>query len=263
MLAACGFEVVGMTPDDARMPDMGPPPEGIDMSMPQGRVTTGLVGLWTFNDQAGSTFAMDSSGKQPAVPAEIFTGGMIFAPAFSNGRLVATTIARVFTQESSRLAMDCIAGGGATLEAWAMPQFDVEGTSAEAAFVVGLAANVGSRNIAILHAGNRWRGLVRTSAAMDGTPALESTTAPTIASLTHIVVVADATQRKLYINGVMEATSAPSALQGWNPTYPMAMFDEYQHARQWTGALALVALYDHALSEADIMRNFSAGSESN
>ena len=140
---------------------------------------------------------------------------------------------------------------------------NIEGSAAEPAFVVGLAANVASRNIAILHAGSKWRGLVRTSAAPDGSPALDSKSAPSFGSLDHVVLVADGTQRKLYVNGVVEASSPAGALQGWDPSFPMAMFDEYQHARQWTGSLALVALYDHALSETDVMRNFTAGAESN
>lgn len=263
MLApACGFEISGSTPDDAKI-DMMMPVEGIDMPMPQGRVTTGLIGLWTFNDPPGSTFALETSGKTPAVPTELFSGGTIVAPAFSGGRLVATSFAWVYSQTNSRLAMNCMTGGGATLEAWAIPQANLEGTSSEAALVVGLTANVGSRNIAILHAANRWRGLVRTGAAPDGTPALDSVSAPNLATLAHVVVVADATQRKLYVNGVMEASSPPGALQAWDPSFPITMFGEYQFARQWTGGLALVALYDHALSEEDVMRNFSAGSESN
>jgi hypothetical protein len=262
-VSGCGFEVHGTTSDSALPDDMVSPLDMIDVPIPQGRVTAGLVGLWTFSDSNGSQFAMDTSGRQPSVPVELLSGGTIFAPSFSNGRLVATTIARVYSQEGSRLATDCTAGGGATLEAWAVPQFSAEGSPGEPAFVVGLAANVASRNIAILHAGNRWRALVRTSTATDGAPALDSISAPSPATLAHVVVVADGTQRKLYVDGQLESMSAASALQGWDPTYPMAMFDEYQHARQWTGGLALVALYDHALSQADVMRNYLAGAESN
>lgn len=100
MLAGCtGY--VGSATGDAAI-DTSISGEGIDMPISQGRVRDGLVGLWTFNEQPGSMFALETSGQQPAVPAEVISAGkVVVAPSFSNGRLVATNLARVYTQEGS------------------------------------------------------------------------------------------------------------------------------------------------------------------
>jgi hypothetical protein len=115
----------------------------------------------------------------------------------------------------------------------------------------------------LLQAGDKWRGLVRTTAALDGQPDLDSTSLAAVvgktAGMTHLVLVADATQRILYVDDVPEAIGVPGAPMTWDPTYAMALFDEPQHARQWLGTLALVALYDRGLSAAEVHQNFALG----
>lgn len=223
------------------------------------RVRDGLLALWSFDEAAGSLVATDTSGHADPVPLRVEIGGSSAAPTFSSGTLVASQPGRLLSVERSRLPADCIAAQAVTLEVWAAPASAIEGTPTEASFVAGLAANIQARDIAILHAGNHWVGRVRTTAAADGTPSLEADV-PTSTAMTHVVVVADASTRALYVDGQLAASSAAGPLLGWDPTYPMMLVDEFQHARQWTGTLALVALYGRALTAPEVARNFAAGS---
>jgi hypothetical protein len=72
-------------------------------------------------------------------------------------------------------------------------------------------------------------------------------------------VVADASQRKLYINGAVEATGIAGGPQAWDSTFALSLVDEPQHARSWLGNVALVAIYDRGLAAAEIEQNYLAG----
>ena len=256
-LFACGFEVTGAPTTDGPI-DTQPPPPDIP-EPPATRVSDGLVGLWTFDDAAGSRLLADTSGATPPIPLEVVVGGSIAEPMLVNGNLVATTPGRIHSALNTRLPREPAMAGAVTLEMWVQPNAAVQGTSLEPSFVGGLAANVASRNIAFLQAGGTWIGLVRTTAAIDGTPALRSSTLASTTKMTHLVLVASPTQRVLYVDNTIEDTGIAGGPLAWDLSYPMALIDEFQHARQWTGSLALVALYRRALTPDEVRQNFAAG----
>jgi len=111
----------------------------------------------------------------------------------------------------------------------------------------------------LLQAGDKWVGRVRTTTNQDGTPSLLSTSVASTLAMTHLVLVADATQRILYVDDVPEAIGIPGAPMGWDTSHVMALLDEPPHGRQWLGSLALVALYDRALSVDEVHQNFMSG----
>jgi hypothetical protein len=70
-------------------------------------------------------------------------------------------------------------------------------------------------------------------------------TSPASTLITHVVVVADGTQRKLYVNNVAEATDTPGPPSSWDPSFRMVLGDEPSSLnRSWRGAIGLVALYN-------------------
>ncbi|NVB84007.1 MAG: LamG domain-containing protein [Kofleriaceae bacterium] len=234
-------------------------PDTLEIDAGSPRVTSGLIGFWTFDDPPGSRMLADTSGTTAPVPLEIITSSTIAAPVVADGMLTAEIPGRVASKPSTHLSADCQIAGGVTLEAWIRPSAPIQGTASQQKFVVGLAANITSRNVAILQAGGTWVGRVRTTPAADGTPSLESTSMASTTGMTHVVIAADATTRVMYVNDVAEAVGAPGAPMGWDLTYPMVAIDEYQHARQWTGSIALVALYSRALTAPEVHQNFVAG----
>ncbi|MEO8706925.1 MAG: LamG-like jellyroll fold domain-containing protein [Kofleriaceae bacterium] len=254
---ACAFEPPPAIPTDARPDTIDVP---IDQPPSSPRVTTGLIGFWTFNDGAGSTTAIDTAPSGAAVPLKIEVGGAVGAPSFTGGTVLATTPARMISAKSTHLPSDCTTG--VTLEMWLRPHTDMQGTATEPRFVAGLATNVAKRDVVLLHAGNTWLGRVRTTAAESGTPSLVSVSAPTSFAMTHVVLVADGAQRKLYVNNIPEAidpvTGPPLA---WDLTSVMALFDEPAGGRQWVGEFAMVALYQRGLDPAEVQQNFDAGAD--
>lgn len=254
-LQACGFTVPD-APADARRDGPADVPGDIDVGIP--RVKQGLIGLWTFNDVPGSQFATDTAGVGAPVPLEVITTDGIAAPTFGGGTITANLPVRLVSSRNSHLASDCVVAGGVSLEAWVKPASATQGTTPEPTFITGLAESIDLRDVGLMQAGTRWLAQVRT-AGTDGKPNLQSTTTAVTSSFTHLVVVANATQRVLYVNGQPEASTPPGPLVGWDPSYAMTLMDEYQHARAWTGTVALVALYNRALTAQEVQQNLSAG----
>lgn len=254
VLIGCSGSVDSSGPSDSSVmvdvPDV--PPEAR-------RSRDALCALWQFNEMAGSTSAFDTSDN-PAVELYVQNApaNNIYPAVFMGGELIATQPARVISEEGSRIN-DCANTGAITLEAWVQPGMAMQGTSAEPAFVAGISSSITERNIALLHAGDKWLGLVKTSGATDGTPRILSSTDVTATAMTHIVLVADATRRTLYVNNAATTTGTPAAPTGWNTTSPMLLFDEYQHTRQWMGRFALVAVFKRALTPEEIQIHWVLG----
>lgn len=233
------------------VPDV--PPEAM-------RTRVGLCALWTFNEPAGSAFAFDTS-PNPPVALELMNapGNGVFPAAFESGDLVATMPSRVISAEGTRLA-DCALSGAVTMEAWIRPASGDQGTVAEPVFAAGLSGNIGQRNIALLQGGTKWVAVVRNSAAnIDGTPQIIASVDVVANTMSHVVITADATRRALYVNNAATNAGTPSAVSAWDATYPMVLFDEYQHARQWTGRLALLAIFNRALTTDEIQTHWVLG----
>ena len=256
MLVGCGSSSFDNTKDPdasvvmADVPDV--PPEAK-------RSKEGLCALWAFNEPAGSMSAFDTSDN-PAVELYVqdVPGNNIFPAMFMGGDLVATQPARVISAEGSRIN-DCGNSGAVTLEAWVRPATPVQGTMAEPTFVAGISSSITERNLALLQAGNKWLGLVKTSAATDGTPQLLSSVNVAPDVMTHVVIVADATRRTMYINNAPFSAGTPAPPTGWNTGSPMLLFDEYQHTRQWLGRFGLVAIYRRALTLEEIQVHWVLG----
>lgn len=242
-------------------PDASPPDAMADAApdvFESRRVRDGLIGFWTFDEMAGARSVADTSGTAIAVPLHVETSATIQQPEFANGHVRATMSSRIISSTDTHLAPDAKAANAATLEVWARPEALVQGSVAEPRFIAGLGANINARNIVLLHGGDRWVGMVRTGPPQDGGPRMLSTTAVED-RWTHLVLVADAQRRTLYVDGIAEVEDPPGSLDGWDDGYAMALFDEPQHARQWRGSLALVALYARALEPAEIVLHHGLG----
>lgn len=264
-LVACSFQGTGQpVVVDAPIVDslVDGIPDGPDVPPdmpPSTRVQPGLVGLWNFDDASAALDFADTSGFATPVPLEIQTPAPFVRPVIANGIATATQPGRAISDPSPHLAATVVAGGGVTLEAWARPANAMQGAANAPAFIAGLASTVSSRDVVLTQNGTKWAARVRTPNP-DGTPELVSTVNADPLKFTHVVVVADGTRRILYIDGVEERVGVGSLLVGWG-NFQFALFDEPQRARNWLGALALVAIYDRALSEAEVQQNFAAGSD--
>jgi hypothetical protein len=68
--------------------------------------------------------------------------------------------------------------------------------------------------------------------------------------------------RRIYVNGRFTDDvdeMDPTRLWNWNPGYTFALGNEVSGNRQWVGKIQLVAVYEAALTDAQIRQNFDAG----
>jgi hypothetical protein len=226
-------------------PDPGPPT----------RTRAGLIGLWEFDETTGTTIG-DTGDGTPKVPLTVNPGTVTFAA----GTMTPIGVAVITSGPSPHLNADVVNAQAVTLEAWVMPSLGTQGTAGAPVVVAGLSSSINARNISILQAGTRWLARVRTTADPNGGPNLLSTTDITPGVMTHLVVVADATQRILYVDGKADVTDpAPGPPLGWDKNYKMVLGNELSQNRQWAGTFALVAVYRQALTSQLVGQNHAAG----
>ena len=256
LLVGCSFAPAAAPIDDS-------PPDARPDASDMGRVTDGLIALWTFDEASGAT-ANDTSGVSPAVPLTVSMGG---TPTWAGGTMTVDSPSLLISApgDAMRLSAACAQNAGVTLEVWVVPMGATQGTAAAPATVAGIDSTVMSRSISIFQSGDQWLGRVRTNMtdpawANGGPDLLPAAGSNVVSVLTHVVVVADANERALYVDGDQAAQTAPAGPYKWDGSYKMVFAsDNNTLKRAWLGTYALVALYDRALSAAEIERNFLAG----
>lgn len=253
LLGACSFSTNVSTVD-------GAPDVPIDMMIDaeeMGRVTSGLVGFWAFDTSAPLVDASNYPPDNPQ-PVDLTPAGTV---TFGAGTVeTASTTAKLETVSNPRLNADCVTGGGVTLEAWVSPTTPVQGGLTDLRVIAGLTSSINARNVSLFQAGDQWIARVRTNGDVNGAPNLVPGTDKVVATMTHLVVVADADERIFYINGDVKAVDpAPGPLTNWDFSYRLLLGNEFQQSRPWAGTFELVALYQRALSASEVRRNFLAG----
>jgi len=76
----------------------------------------------------------------------------------------------------------------------------------------------------------------------------------------HFVVTYDYSEEKVYVDGQLRhvSTTLSGDFSNWNPTYPFLIGNEKTGNRPWIGKLFLVALYNRALLEEEVVQNYRA-----
>ncbi len=222
---------------------------------PVTRTRADLIGLWEFDELNGTTVG-DTSDAAVKVPLTVKPGTV----TFSASTMTPDGIAVIASAPAPHLDADVIYARAVTLEAWVMASARDQGTVSAPVVVAGLCSSINSRNVAIMQAGTRWLARVRTTVDANGKPDLISTADVTPGAMTHLVVVADATRRILYVDGKPDSVDpAPGPPLAWDAAYRMVLGSEFSQNRQWMGTFALVAMYRQALSDALVETNYNAG----
>lgn len=223
-----------------------------------GRTRTGLIGLWELDETRGELgdALADTSGQQPPVPLTVKFGTATLA----GGMMTPDSMNVITSASKPRLNQEAMVARAVSLEAWVKPSLADQGTEAAPVVVAGLSGNINSRNVSLMQAGTKWIARVRTTPDANGKPALTFAFDVAADAMTHLVVVADATQRLLYVNGVPTMPDpAPGPPLNWDQSYVMTLGNESSGNRQWAGTFALVAIYARALTSEQIMRHYIAG----
>jgi hypothetical protein len=84
-------------------------------------------------------------------------------------------------------------------------------------------------------------------------------------ALTHVVYTRNAAEEaRIYLDGVEQASgSVGGDFSNWDTSYHLGLANELTGDRPWLGELHLVAIFDRALTEAEVNQNFEAGPDGN
>ncbi|MEZ6146084.1 MAG: LamG domain-containing protein [Planctomycetaceae bacterium] len=227
------------------------------LSAGESRVTTGLQVLYRCDEQQG-TVLHDSVGVEPALNLSL---GTPESANWQNGWLKVTSSARIRTEgPATRLVEAVRASNTLTVEVWLRPEDDRQKGPAR---IVSISAGPSERNLTVGQDGNRFDVRLRTTRT--STNGIPSTATPEslvrAGELTHLVYSRDASGSvHIYVNGESVANAKVDGdLSNWDEGYPLLLANESSGDRPWLGELHLVAIYDRALSPAEVMQNFKAG----
>jgi len=206
-------------------------------------VSAELVGQWKLDD-GGGTIATDATGNGNNGTLEddptVVDGQFVQALAFEGSR--------VAIPASDSLTADLFQGSF-TLSAWINPKRT--GNTWQQIFRAWKADNSSNDTLFLNNDGRlSWRG--RVGGAWAGGMC---ETAPDVVPAdqwTHVAVVGDGTNFRIYVNGALSQESAFQTTDGTNATYYIGG-DPPTAGESYTGMIDDVRVYNHVLSEDDIM----------
>lgn len=267
-LTGCSFSAsfadgVDAPPKDAT-PDEAPRPERV----------AGALGLWRFDDGSGSAmvrdYAPDPAGPLGPMHLTIETPAAV---TWVTGGLRIDSRVTIASDPNPHGAKSIANSGAFTLEIWVTPADITQGTDppdgigVDFATILQASGSINSHNLMVTQVGDSFAARVRTAATMNGdnpqnaTPDIQAIGGSvTPGAITQLVLVGSATERVLYVNGTpfMSNPGSQGALL-WDDTYKIRIGDTINYDRHWKGTLWFMALYDRALSPADILTNRGAG----
>ena len=227
-----------------------------------GRVTTGVRARYNFNEGTGSV-VHDTAGTGDPLDLTIKKSSQVH---WGTGNLEVTGFTPIASSgPATKLIESAKTSDAVTVEAWVTPA-NVKQYSAR---ILTISPNATVRNLTLT------QGVFNQSDSTIASLRLRTTTTPNSGqevlspsgsvqpALTHLVatVAADGTIR-IYVNGAqVTQAQASGKLDNWNASYPLILAGEQPSGRGWRGTYHLVAIYDRALSAAEVGQNYAAGPE--
>ena len=235
------------------------------LSLYEGTVASGgnryngnIVAMWEFKTGSG-TVAYDTSGVEPAIDLAL-SGDVTWVGGWGinvrSGKAQGTTIA-------SKKLHDLIkATGEYTVEAWVAPG----NVAQEESRIVSYSGGVMTRNFMLGQTLYSYDFHNRSSNSdQNGEPKLMTSAddEDLQATLQHVVATYDPVNgRRIYVNGEFTEDTDPVAggtLGDWDDTFALVLGNEVSGDRQFQGLFRMVAIYNRAITPAQITQNFQAG----
>jgi hypothetical protein len=254
------------------------PPALVKVSViPGPRKEAGLLALYTFAETNGQILGRSTSGSAPAlnVPAEArvqreWRALTIVQPSNSNDKLPVISSAAGVSSIIERL----VTTQALSIEVWIQPtQRTIKVNTERPASIITISEDGSARNITLGQIEDGYEVWMRTG--KDDTNGKKQRLSAVGAVVvkdqaparTHLVYTVDLSTNgdkaaRLYINGAAGSNNTKSIngdLKSWDTTYKLALGNELTGDRLWPGTFYLVAIYDHALSDSDVMNNYEAG----
>ena len=236
-------------------------PEGIIASS-GGRVETNAIALYEFSEGEGSV-AFDTSGADPAANLNFFDD-VEWVGSFGIRINDDTSHVRATTTSSRKFYDNIALGTGEyTIEAWVVP---LNVTQEGPARIVSYSGGDDIRNFTLGQTLYDYNFLSRSSLTnVNAQPAVSTPNADEIlqATLQHVVAVYDPIEgRSIYVNGELVSETDPvpgGSLIDWDDSFALVVGNETSTNFPWRGIVRLLAIYNRAMPEEDILANFEAG----
>ncbi|MFL5800967.1 MAG: LamG-like jellyroll fold domain-containing protein [Roseiflexaceae bacterium] len=226
------------------------------------RVLNGLQALYTFEEGSGAT-AHDVSGVD--TPLNLSIGDPAAVRWVSGGLVITSPTVLVSGGPATKLTSTISATGEVTIEAWVRGARTSPGASGS---IVSIAASANNRDLTLAQTTDSPAGARHVEArlrASTTTPAGKTLRTPNgslAAELAHVVYTRDALgATRLYINGDERAKRTVAGdLTTWDQSFRLALANELAGDHPWLGEFQLIAVYNRALSPAEVRQNLVAGS---
>lgn len=225
-------------------------------------IHTGTQVAYSFNEESGTT-VFDQSGSASPINLTIPDPTRIRWNVGSLTVLSPTLLlsATPFTTFSTAARTT----NEVSIEAWITPAASGQNSLGR---IVTLSPNATQRNIELLQerSGNPARmsmtaRLRTTTTSAAGSPALRTPQTIATTDLQHVVYTRDGDGvARIYIDGQLQATSTVGGnLSSWANDYYLVVANTFTADRPWLGTYDFLALYDRALSPAQVQQRFAQG----
>ena len=238
---------------------------------PSRRVTENLQLLYTFEEKNGNV--VYERAKQLDDNLDLIIKNTDSIEWIENGGLSVNYPTIIKCENSANQLIEvCQKTNEITLEAWIKPSKEKQKSSR----IITLSDGLQRRNFTMAQGVfnskkivNEYNVRLRQSKRikfdiLDGLPALQTQPGTVKRELTHLVYTRNKHGKaKIYLNGEEQETQEPIEIDGdfsnWDKNYFFALANELSENRPWIGEYYLVAVYNRALIQDEIIRNYRAG----
>lgn len=244
----------------------------VDAGKDSGRVGDGLLALYTFDENTGLVVSGTSGAPglriqsvapppaepdaAPVDPDDVIPSGDDPSQLVTWTPGVLAVRGHVIVKTDSfptSIQNRCATSGELTVEAWVRPHDTLQGGPAR---IVSMSqtSDINQRNFTLAQQGTSWVFRMRTGGVVNERSVPGATT-----NLTHVVVTARTSGELTFtIDGVATRADVPPGPFDF-AAFHLLLANEIDAPRLWRGEYHLVAIYDRALSPAEIAKNRAAG----
>lgn len=219
----------------------------------RGRVTDGLIALYELEENGG-TLAKDTSGVAPALDLDV-PPAVKWIPKALDFDVAAHVKS---ASPATKIVQRCGATNAITVEAWfkyvSLPDWSR---------IVAISNSAGVGNVAMTSNPLTVGFDLRTSTLPYERTTRDVHDAGTPTALVHLVETHDAAgAKRVYLDGVRVIDFVQGGdFSTWDPSYPLSVGNTPALDRPFFGEVHLVAIYDRALTAAEVATNRMAGAD--
>ena len=226
------------------------------------RIARGLQALYRFTEGSGNV-VRDLSGT--GTPLDLTIGNTQRVKWIDGGLAVTGSTLIASPGSATRIIHALQQTGEITVEAWVKPASTNQNGPAR---IVTLSKDLHQRNFTLgqgIFGGSSAvydMRLRSTATNLNGTPSLTSPHGSLSTHLTHVVYTRHASgPARIYIDGQLKTSGQVAGnFSNWNGDYRLALANELTGDRPWLGEFHLVAIYNRALEQEEVLQNFWSGS---